>query len=150
MIILQFVISMLATVSFAILFNAPKKEVLFCGFTSAFGWIIYYLLTSQEMNNVLACAIASFGLTLLTRGLAVARQNPVTVYLLPGIFPLVPGAGIYYTAYYLFTCDSAMSGVKCLETVYIAGAIVFGIIFGFGIPQALFRRLAPKNKSSQN
>ena len=147
MIILQFIISMIATISFAILFHAPRKEVLFCGFTGAFGWMIYYLLTTRDVNIVLASLVAAFGLTLLARGFAVARLNPVTVYLLPGIFPLVPGAGIYYTAYYLFTGDTAMSGAKCLETVYIAGAIVFGIIFGFGIPQALFLRLAPKNKS---
>ena len=147
MIILQFIISMLATISFAILFQAPKKEVLFCGLTGSFGWMIYYLCTTQEVSIVLASMIAAFGLTLLARVLAVARQNPVTVYLHTGIFPLVPGAGIYYTAYYLFTGDSAMSGAKCLETVYIAGAIVFGIIFGFAIPQALFRRLAPKSKS---
>ena len=147
MILIQFIVSMIATISFAILFNAPRKEVLFCGLTGAFGWMIYYLITAQDINNVLASLIAAFGLTLLTRVLAVARANPVTVYLLPGIFPLVPGAGIYYTAYYLFTGDSAMSGAKCLETVYIAGAIVFGIIFGFGIPQALFGRLAPKSKS---
>ncbi len=146
MMIIQFIVSMLATISFAILFNAPKKEVLFCGLTGAFGWMVYYLITTQDISNVLASLIASFGLTLLARGLAVARQNPVTVYLLTGIFPLVPGAGIYYTAYYLLTGDSAMSGAKCLETVYIAGAIVFGIIFGFGIPQAIFHRLAPKSK----
>ena len=146
MIIIQFVVSMLATISFAVLFNAPKKEVPFCGLTGAFGWIVYYLITSQEISNVLASLVAAFCLTLLARVLAVARQNPVTVYLLTGIFPLVPGAGIYYTAYDLFTGDSAMSGAKGLETVYIAGAIVFGIIFGFGIPQALFHRLTPKNK----
>ena len=144
---IQFIVSMIATISFAILFNAPKKEVLFCGLTGAFGWMIYYLITAQDISNILASMIAAFGLTLLSRILAVARQNPVTVYLLTGIFPLVPGAGIYYTAYYLFTGENALSGAKCLETLYIAGAIVFGIIFGFGIPQALFRHLTPKNKA---
>lgn len=147
MIVIQFIISMLATISFAILFHAPRKEVLFCGLTGAFGWIIYYLITAQDLSNVFASLVAAFGLTLLSRVLATTRQNPVTVYLLTGIFPLVPGAGIYYTAYYLFVGENAMSGAKCLETLYIAGAIVFGIIFGFGIPQTLFRLLAPKNKS---
>jgi len=37
-----------------------------------------------------------------------------------------------------------MSGYKGLETLEIAGAIVFGIIFGFGIPQSLFHRLSPQ------
>ena len=102
MIIIQFVIAMLATISFAILFTAPKKEIIFCGLTGAFGWIVYYLFTHNGMHLVLASGIATFCLTILARRFAVIRKTPVTVYLLAGIFPLVPGAGIYYTAYYLF------------------------------------------------
>ncbi len=144
MIIVQFVISMLATISFSVLFTAPKKEILWCGLTGAFGWLIYYLCTQNGINLVLASGIATFGLTILGRCLAVIRKNPVTVYLLTGIFPLVPGAGIYYTAYYLFIGNTQMSGYKGLETLEIAGAIVFGIIFGFGIPQSLFHKLSPR------
>lgn len=144
MIIIHFIISMLATISFAVLFNAPKKEVLFCGLTGSVGWMVYYICTQNAMNSVLASVIATFCLTLLARGLSVTRKNPVTVYLLTGIFPLVPGAGIYYTAYYLFIGNTEMSGFKGLETLEIAGAIVFGIIFGFGIPQSLFHKLSPR------
>ncbi len=145
MIIIQFIVSMLATISFAVLFTAPKKEILFCGLTGAIGWIVYYLFTTNDLNNIFASMAATFCLTIFARAFAVIRKNPVTVYLLPGIFPLVPGAGIYYTAYYLFIGDNAMSGAKGLETLYIAGAIVFGIIFGFGIPQAWFHKMSPKN-----
>lgn len=147
MIIVQFIVSMVATISFAVLFNAPKKEIPFCGLTGAIGWTVYYTLTANEINSVFASLIATFCLTIFTRCFAVARKNPVTVYLLPGIFPLVPGAGIYYTAYYLFMGNTQMSGAKGLETLEIAGAIVFGIIFGFGIPQKLFYRLFSKKES---
>ncbi len=144
MIIVHFIISMIATISFAVLFTAPKKEVVYCGFTGALGWIVYYVLTDNGINLVFASLVATFCLTILARCFAVVRKNPVTVYLLPGIFPLVPGAGIYYTAYYLFIGNTEMSGFKGLETLEIAGAIVFGIIFGFGIPQWLFHKLSPK------
>lgn len=140
----QFFIAMLSTVSFAILFTAPKKEILFCGLTGAVGWIVYYILTHNGIHLVLASAIATFCLTVLGRLFSVFRKTPVTVYLLAGIFPLVPGAGIYYTAYYLFVGNTEMSGFKGLETLEVAGAMVFGIIFGFGIPQALFHKLVPK------
>lgn len=143
-ILIQFLIAMLATISFAILFTAPKKEIVYCGLTGAVGWIVYYLLTYNGMHLVLASGIATFCLTVLGRCFAVVRKNPVTVYLLAGIFPLVPGAGIYYTAYYLFVGNTEMSGFKGLETLEIAGAMVFGIIFGSGIPQSLFHKLSPK------
>lgn len=144
MIILEFIVAMFASISFAILFTAPKKEVVFCGLTGALGWAVYYGMTNQGIHLVLASLVATFCLTVLARCFAVVRKSPVTVYLLPGIFPLVPGAGIYYTAYYLFIGNTEMSGLKGLETLEIAGAIVFGIIFGFGIPQKLFHRLSPR------
>ena len=144
MYVLEFGIAMLATISFAVLFTAPKKEVIYCGITGALGWIVYYTMTQNGLNLVFASMVATFCLTVLARCFAVVRKTPVTVYLLSGIFPLVPGAGIYYTAYYLFMGNTEMSGFKGLETLEVAGAIVFGIIFGFGIPQALFHKLSPK------
>jgi uncharacterized membrane protein YjjB (DUF3815 family) len=54
----------------------------------------------------------------------------------------VPGAGIYYTAYYLITGQAKLFSAKGLETLEVALAIVFGIIFGFAIPQALFQKFA--------
>lgn len=145
MIIVEFIVAMFATISFAILFNAPKKEVVCCGLTGALGWVVYYGMTQNAINSVLASLVATFCLTILARCFAVVRKSPVTMYLLPGIFPLVPGAGIYYTAYYLFIGNTEMSGFKGLETLEIAGAIVFGIIFGFGIPQRLFHKLSPRD-----
>lgn len=144
MIIIEFIVAMFATISFAVLFNAPKKEVVSCGLTGALGWVVYYGMTQNAINSVLASLVATFCLTILARCFAVVRKNPVTMYLLPGIFPLVPGAGIYYTAYYLFIGNNEMSGFKGLETLEIAGAIVFGIIFGFGIPQRWFHKLSPQ------
>lgn len=147
MIIIQFIVSMFATISFAILFTAPKREVLFCGITGAVGWIVYYLMTTQGLSNIFSYLVATFCLTLLARFLAVIRKNPVTVYLLTGIFPLVPGAGIYYTAYYLFIGDNPMFSFKGLETLEIAGAIVFGIVFGFGFPQNWFQKVSKDHGS---
>ena len=144
MYLIEFFVAMVATISFAVLFNAPKKEILYGGFTGAIGWIVYYITTQNGTHHVFASLIATFCLTLFSRSFAVIRKTPVTVYLLPGIFPLVPGAGIYYTAYYLFIGNNEMFGLKGLETIEIAGAIVFGIIFGFGIPQSVFHKLSPQ------
>ena len=40
---IQFIVSMIATLSFAVLFCAPKSELLFCGLTGAIGWIVYLI-----------------------------------------------------------------------------------------------------------
>ena len=139
--IIQLAVSFVATLGFAIVFFAPKAELIYCGLTGALGWIIYYCMLAADVHIAVACIVATTCLTILARAFAVLRKNPATVYLLTGIFPLVPGAGIYYTAYYLFMGNQSMFTSKGMETFMTAGGIVFGIIFGFSIPQKLFSRL---------
>lgn len=141
MIIIHFLIAIIATMSFAVLFQAPKKELIFCGFTGGLSWLIYEVMTTLEYSPVIASFVATFFLMFFARTFAVIRKMPITVYLLSGIFPLVPGAGIYYTAYYMFQKESARFLAKGLETFEIACAIVFGIIFGFSVPQKFFQKL---------
>ena len=141
MIIIQFAISMIATMAFAILFCAPKNEWLLCGLSGAIGWIVYYVMFHHNLGLVLSTTVATFMLSIFSRTLAVIRKQPATVYLLSGIFPLVPGAGIYYTAYYLITGESTLCYSKGMETCEIAASIVFGILFAFAIPQSWLNKL---------
>ena len=98
--IIQFIVCFFATLSFAVLFSAPKRQLLFCGMTGAAGWMVYLLILNANGSLAVANLAASFSLTLMARIFAAVERHPVTVYLLAGIFPLVPGAGIYYTSYY--------------------------------------------------
>ena len=134
--IIQFLVSLAATLSFAVLFSAEKKQLFFCGLTGALGWIVYLICLQYHTDNAIANLIATFALTL------VARRTPVTVFLLTGIFPLVPGAGIYYTSYYFIMGDMSRFSQYGISTVKVAGSIVLGIIFGFALPQSLFNGLS--------
>ena len=118
--VLQFFIAAIATVTFAILFAAPKKELVFCGVSGGLAWLVYFILYRQSQNVVLGSLVATFVLTILSRILAVARCNPATIYLVSGM--------------------PAKCSAKGLETFEIALAIVFGIIFGFSIPETLFHK----------
>ena len=96
--IIQFIVSLFATLSFAVLFSAEKKQLFFCGLTGALGWIVYQICLQNHTSNAIANLIATLTLTLVARVLSAVRRTPVTIYLLTGSFPLVPGAGIYYTS----------------------------------------------------
>lgn len=144
MIIIQFALSMIATMAFAILFCAPRNEWLLCGLSGAIGWIVYYVMFHHNLGLVLSTTVATFMLSIFSRTLAVIRKQPATLYLLSGIFPLVPGAGIYYTAYYLITGESTLCYSKGMETCEIAASIVFGILFAFAIPQSWLNKLYGK------
>jgi uncharacterized membrane protein YjjB (DUF3815 family) len=140
--IFQFALALIATTAIGVLFSAPKKELLLCGLSGAISWIVYYVIHQYSDNVVLPSLIAAFVLTVYSRCVAVNRLCPATTYLLPGIFPLVPGAGIYYTAYFMITNQPLQSSEKGLETLEVALAIVFGIIFGSAIPQSVFSKPA--------
>ena len=67
------------------------------------GWFVYELAVMLGADSAAASLLAVIPLTLLTRVFAITLKMPVTVFLLSGIFPLVPGAGIYYTRLLFYT-----------------------------------------------
>lgn len=46
--VLQFFIAAVATVTFAILFAAPKKELVFCGVSGGLAWLVYFVQAVGE------------------------------------------------------------------------------------------------------
>ncbi len=142
----QLIASMLGTLAFVILFNAPRKEYFFSSANGALGWLAYLLFMEWGAGVVIASLGATVILTIMARILSALRRCPVTIFLVTGIFTLVPGAGIYYTAYFLLMNDLVSSTAKGIETFKVAGAIVLGIVFGFAVPQSWFNRLGRKEK----
>ena len=96
--------------------------------------MIYELLIMLGINNAAAALLAVMPLTLLARIFAISRKAPVTIFLLSGIFALVPGAGIYYTAYYFIQNDNALALSTGINTFKIAVALAVGISLVLSIP----------------
>ena len=137
----QCAVSFAAVMAFAILFHAPRREWVPCGLTGMVGWVVYWLAVQGGISVVAASFCGTLGLALLSRVLAVVRRCPVTVFLTGGIFPLVPGAGIYYTVYAFITGDNAAAVFKGVETLKIAGVIALGIVLVLALPKGVFLSL---------
>ena len=67
-----------------------------------------------------------------------ARKAPLPVFLIAGIFPVVPGAGIYYTGYHIFMNNNIEAMSKGVETIKIAIAIALGIGIVVSLPRFFF------------
>lgn len=130
----QFFLAAAGTLSFAILFACPRRCLPYCALVGAVGWLWYELLTLLGADAATASLLAVIPLTILTRVFAITQKTPVTVFLLTGIFPLVPGAGIYYTAYYFIQGDSARSLFHGFDTLKIAAALALGISLVLSLP----------------
>ena len=79
--IIQFLVSLAATLSFAVLFSAEKKQLFFCGLTGALGWIVYLICLQYHTDNAIANLIATFALTLVARILSAVRRTPGSSHL---------------------------------------------------------------------
>jgi len=146
-ILIEIIISFLATTAFCILYNAPKAQWLFGGLIGGFSWLVYRLCCFKT-TTVISAFIATLVITFLARTFAVARKSPVLIFLVAGIFPLVPGVGIYYTAYYFIMSNFALAGAKGVETLKIALGIALGIICVLSIPQKLFQLFDKKRQQA--
>lgn len=128
------------TVAFALLFGVPRKYYIHCGIIGGAGWLLYSLLYNNAgCTATEATFFATVLVILLSRLFAVWERCPATVFLISGIFPLVPGAGIYWTAYYLVTNQLREALSSGFAAVKAAVAIVLGIVVVFEIPYRFFR-----------
>ncbi len=136
--IAELIASAIGTVAFSVLFGVPRKYFLNCGMIGLVGWLVYRISLTAGAGNTFAVFFAAVAIMLFSRFMAVRRQCPATVFMITGIFPLVPGAQIYWAAYYLVTnqFDQALSsGFTAIKVII---AIVLGIIFVFEIPGKVF------------
>ena len=145
--ILAALAAFIGTIAFAVLFGVPKKYDLICGVAAAAGWVTYDLLTTfAGFTPTEATFAAALLVTLISRFAAVRMACPATVFLITGIFPLVPGAGIYWTSYYLVSgqldrgIDSGFAAIKA------AIAIVLGIVFVFEVPGKVFQWVGKRQR----
>ena len=147
------VCSFVGTIAFSIVFNVPKKYYPWCGFTGMLGWFIFLML-ENHFSATAGTFAASITVVLMARIFAVWQKCPITLFLVPGIFPLIPGAGVYNTAYYLVTEQLQEAAYKGIESIKIAFAIVLGIVFIFSIPREVFiisgKLIKSKKKENNN
>lgn len=132
--VLQFCVAMVATICFSLAFQVPRRHFLACGITGAVGWVVYFIATAAGLSVPAATLVAALPLTGVSRFFSITRRAPVTLFLLCGIFPLVPGAGIYYTAYYLLNNEQLLFASKGVETLKTAVALAMGIAIVCSIP----------------
>lgn len=137
----QAVVAFVATIAFAVLFHVPACHYLGCGLTGGAGWLCYLAVYALYPSPVAASFAAVVVLTGMSMYFAVRFRAPVSVFLICGIFPLVPGAGIYYTAYYFVMNQNDLAFSKGMETIKIAVAIALGIMLVLSIPYSFFRKL---------
>lgn len=133
-IILQALAACFGTIAFSIFFRVRAKHFPTCGGIGAVAWIVYLVVLKYAEKNIFAVLAASMTVVLLSRFWSVRNKCPLITYLVPGIFPLVPGTGIYYTVLSMINGDEVQAFIGFINAFKAAFAIAVAILTGIIIP----------------
>jgi len=103
------------------------------------GWMVYLVaMRFGQFSAPVSTLFAAVMVCLLSRFAAVPTRCPAQIFIICGIFPLVPGAGLFWFSYYLTAGELDLSSHYGFLAVKVAIAIVLGIILAMELPQRWF------------
>lgn len=125
---IQFVLALLATCGFCIIFRVPVKDIPVCIIIGALGWVVYKISVYYQVSPVLACFVASCMVGLLSDVASRIFKEASTIFIIPGILCLVPGSNIYQTMAAMLSHDMENTASIGAQTLLMAGAIAAGLL----------------------
>ena len=137
-IIAQSFFSFFACLFFAIIYKTPKSELLACGITGAFGYGIYYAYYINTNDPMTATFLGAATIAFIAKLYSSSRKLPVMLYVLPPIFPLVPGANMYYAAYGVIMENIPYAVTNGVRAFKLSGLCVIALLVVFSIPNYIF------------
>lgn len=124
---IQAVFGFLSAMTFSYIFRVPANQHLLCGLVGGLGWTIF-LGAQDNWGEIGGIFLAGMAVSLCSELLARKRKQPVVIYLIPGVIPLVPGGKAYLTMLSFLQNDYTEGIVLLVTTVFLAGAVAAGII----------------------
>lgn len=116
------------TYALGILFNIRGKNSFYAAFGGMFGWAVYLFSGHFVSSSLVQFFTASIAISIYAECMAIWRKTPVTVFIISGMIPLVPGGTIFYTMQELIMGNTAGFFKLGIYTIAIAGSIAMGIL----------------------
>lgn len=121
-------VSFCSVAGFAVLLNCPSKSILYAGLCGALGWAVFLISQSAALSTVAASFFAALSVGVLGELCAIRFRRPATVFIIPGILPLVPGYGLYYTMLSIIEKNYSKAAQLGVTAIFVAFAIASGLI----------------------
>ena len=144
MIFAQMATSFFASSGFGILFGAPKKALIQCGFVGMSGWMLYFFLTENYMDAVPATIFSAMLVSVFSYTFAKIFKYPIIIFNVSGIIPLVPGGMAYNAMRHFVENDYATAVELSAEVLLLAGGIAIGLMFSEVVRQVVLKVAALK------
>lgn len=137
----------LACVGFAILFNIHGVGALVCAAGGMLTWLTYRICQYMGIGDVTANMIGAMVASMYSEIMARIRKYPAITYLVVSLFPLIPGAGVYYSVNFAVRGDIANFTSKLGSTISIAGSMAVGILLVSTVVRIITDRLQKKHST---
>ncbi len=118
----------LGSLSFARLFDLDLPNAVIAGLTGLIGWAAVLAGKALALNTFSAFFLGSAAVTLASEILCRVRRCPITIFLVTGIIPMVPGGLLYLTMRAAVAGEWRSFSALGLESALMAAAIAAGII----------------------
>ena len=126
--VFQILVASVGSIGFAILFNIRGRRLASVAVGGALCWLLFLLLNRGIKNEVICFFLVAMLVSLYDEIMARVLKSPTTVFLLPSLVPLIPGASLYYTMVGAVSKHQADFLARAVHTVELAGALAIGII----------------------
>lgn len=118
----------IACIGFSLLFNIHGFGMTLCALGGVLSWAIYLLVMELGGDDIAAYFWATLAASVYSEIMARIRKYPAISYLVVSIFPLIPGAGVYYTMNHAIQGRMDAFASQGMHTAAIAGVIAVGIL----------------------
>ena len=118
----------LGCLGFALLFNIHGPGSLLCVLGGILSWVVYVLVLRFTGDDLTAYFFGAVLSAAYAEAMARIRKYPAISYLVVAIFPLIPGAGVYYTMNCAVQGNMDMFASQGMHTAAIAGIIAVAIL----------------------
>lgn len=125
--------AILGTLGSAITFRIPVRALFGCTITGMLGWEVCYFMSSFGIVPVYCNFMAAITISLCSESLARSLRMPATVFVVPGILPLVPGTLTYDSMLSIIRGDSDQATAAGMKAMLIASGIAVGMLMGTAI-----------------
>lgn len=124
---------------FSLWFCVKRRHILWCTLGAFLTWGAYSLCFYYVSSNFWAILAGSAVCGLYSQVMARVNKAPATIFQTVSVFPLIPGAALYYAMYGIVMGDYSFALDKGILLVMSC----FGIVLGFLLSQMLSQRIWP-------
>lgn len=126
----QCLFAALGCIGFSILFNIHGPGAVLCTIGGGLSWLVYRIAGELGCGDIVCYFWSALFASVYSETLARLRKYPAISYLVVSIFPLIPGAGVYYTMNYAVLGQMDAFAQQGMHTAAIAGIMAVGILLG--------------------